>query len=662
MNLYPFRQITEAAPPGAGVKKVYERRATLEQAIEAAKQALLGWRNPEGYWCAEFEADCTIPSEYILMMHFMDEVDESIERKIANYLRAKFDSGCHGWTLYPGGAFDMSATVKAYFALKLAGDDPTEPHMQQAREAVLERGGAVFANVFTHITLALFEQIPWRAVPFIPVEIMLLPNWFPFHIRKVSYWSRTVMVPLFVLCTLKPKAVNPSGIGIRELFTTAPEDEQRWFPRRSWLNRLFLGLDWVGRGIEPLVPNFVRQLALKRAEDFVVERMNGDHGLGGIFPAMVNAHEMFRVLGYTSDHEYRRQSKEALSRFLVVKPDEAYCQPCVSPVWDTGLASLALQSADERKTRAEVLESLDWLAARQLLDEPGDWQWNRPDLPGGGWAFEFRNDHYPDIDDTPVVAWAMLQSGEPRFANAIERAAVWIEGMQSSNGGWASFDVDNTYYYLNEIPFADHGALLDPPTADVTARCISFLSLYDRERFAACIERGLAFLRAEQEQDGPWFGRWGTNYIYGTWSVLVALELAGEDRGSACIQRAVSWLEGTQRSDGGWGESNDSYEADMERAAPGHSTTFQTAWAVLALMAAGQQGESVRHGIEYLRDRQTAGGDWEDDDFTAPGFPRVFYLKYHGYTSYFPLWALADFRERTRAGDGADGPVAPVAS
>lgn len=621
---------------------VAARVSPLDEAIERGAEALRRDQSADGYWCYEFEADCTIPAEYVLMLHFMGEPDAELESRIATYLR---DKQCldGGWSLYPGGVSDVSCAVKAYYALKIVGDDPDAEHMCLAREYILSQGGAAHANVFTRITLALFAQVPWRAVPFIPAEIMLLPEWFPFHIRKVAYWSRTVMVPLFVLCTLKPRAENPRGVHIRELFVVPPEDEQNYFVPRSRLNRVFFFLDRMGRLIEPLVPGFVRRRAIARARNWFVERLNGVDGLGAIFPAMVNAHEALKTLGYAADHPWRVQTREALSRLLVVKDEHAYCQPCVSPVWDSGLACLALQACEGRGDPPEVFEALDWLKERQLLDAPGDWQWNRPQLRGGGWAFEFANDHYPDIDDTPVVGWAMLDSGDARYDEAVARAAEWIEGMQSSCGGWASFDVDNTYQYLNEIPFADHGALLDPPTADVTARCVTFLSLRDRERHAPCIERGLAYLRAAQEPDGSWFGRWGTNYIYGTWSVLVAMDAAGVPHTDQALRRAVAWIKSRQRADGGWGEDNGSYIEQAGTAA--RSTSFQTAWAVLALMSAGEvAAPQTRRGIAFLLERQLDHGLWFDPEFTAPGFPRVFYLKYHGYSRYFPLWALARYR------------------
>jgi squalene-hopene/tetraprenyl-beta-curcumene cyclase len=616
----------------------------LASSIARAVDALRAEQFAQGYWSYEFEADCSIPAEYILMMHFMDEVDAELERKIAVYLRSK-QGRDDGWALYPGGELNLSATVKVYYALKLAGDSPDASHMARARAAILACGGPVNANVFTKIALALFDQIPWRGVPFIPVEIMLLPRWFPFHISKVSYWSRTVMVPLFVLCTLKPSAANPRKVDVRELFTTPPEEERHYFPVRSILNRVFLILDRMGRGLHRLVPHFIRERAVKRAESWVIERLNGTDGLGAIFPAMVNAHEMLSILGYDPDHPYRVMTREALRRLVVEKADHAYCQPCVSPVWDTGLACLALQEADERSDHASVLRGLDWLQPRQLLDAVGDWSDRRPGVRGGGWPFQFGNDHYPDIDDTPVIAWSMLESGQDRYQESIERAAEWICGMQSRNGGYGSFDADNTHYYLNEIPCADHGALLDPPTSDVTARCVAFLSKLDRARFRDTIDRALVFLYREQESDGSWFGRWGANYTYGTWSVLVAMEAAGENLRAPSIRRAVSWLESVQRPDGGWGEDNYSYFDPSEAGQGAVSTAYQTAWALLGLLAAGEvRCDAVRRGVAYLQHSQGADGLWQDDSFTCPGFPRVFYLKYHGYTRYFPLWALARYR------------------
>jgi squalene-hopene/tetraprenyl-beta-curcumene cyclase len=631
-----------AIDPGYALRETLPER--VADATQRARRALLGNQSPDAYWCFELEADCTIPAEYILMCHFMDEMDEELEARIANYLRAmQADHG--GWPLYKGGEFELSCSVKVYYALKLAGDDINAPHMVRAREAILARDGAAHCNVFTRITLALFGQIPWRGVPFVPVEMMLLPRWFFFHISKVSYWSRTVMVPLSVLCSLKARAKNPKGVHIRELFSTPPEKESHYSQVRSKLNMLFLALEATGRRLEHLVPNWIRRQAVKKAEAWFVERLNGTEGLGGIFPAMVNAHEALGILGYPADHPYRVITAKALRRLVVERGDMAYCQPCTSPVWDTALAAMAVREASGTISRTDTIRAMDWLRDRQLLDEPGDWRDSRRNLRGGGWPFQFSNDHYPDLDDTAVVAWAMLDVDGPRYLQSVERAAEWICGMQSKNGGFAAFDVDNTHYYLNEIPFADHGALLDPPTSDVTARCVALLAKLDPIRFEQEIHAALRFLYNEQEPEGCWFGRWGTNYIYGTWSVLVALEIAGEPLDHPAIRRGVEWFKRTQRPDGGWGESNDSY-LDQTRAGRGDtSTSFQTAWALLGLMAAGEAGSNaVRRGVDYLLMTQRADGLWDDDEYTAPGFPRVFYLKYHGYSRYFPLWALARYR------------------
>lgn len=618
----------------------------IEKAIVAAREALLAHQHVDGYWCFELEADCTIPAEYIMMMHYTGEFEAPLELKLACYIRDhQLKEG--GWPLYYGGDMDISCSVKAYFALKLAGDDPEAAHMRRARKAILDHGGAVNANVFTHIALALFGEIPWSGVPFMPPEILLLPRWFPFHLSKVSYWSRTVMVPLFVLSAFKPRARNPRDIHIRELFATDPYLETNYFKARSRLNRLFITLDALGRRMESFVPRSIRNKSLHRAAEWFIARLNGEHGLGAIFPAMVNAYEALELLGYAADHPDRRRVREGLRNLVVERADRAYCQPCLSPVWDTALACLALQEADYGSSCAQVHLALDWLKARQLLDTPGDWSEQHPDLPGGGWPFQFRNDHYPDLDDTAIVAWAMQRASDPqRYGVSIQRATAWLIGMQSSNGGFAAFDSDNTRYYLNEIPFADHGALLDPPTSDVTARVVTLLGSLDEEvRDRGALERAVGFLRQEQETDGPWYGRWGTNYIYGTWSVLTALEQAGYAPNLPWIRKAVSWLKDIQRNDGGWGESNDTYLERGEGRQAYDSTPFQTAWAVLALLAAGEyQSPAVRRGVEYLLREQYPDGLWRCPWFTAPGFPRVFYLKYHGYDAYFPLMALARYR------------------
>ena len=621
----------------------------LDTAVSDAVQALLRLQQDEGSWCWELESDCTIPAEYILMNHFTGEVEEALESAIATRLRAS-QAEHGGWPLYYGGAFDLSCSVKAYYALKLCGDEPNAPHMRRARTAILAHGGAVRCNVFTRITLALFRQIPWRGVPFIPVEHILLPRWFPFHISKISYWSRTVLVPLAVLCSCKPAAVNPRRLGIPELFRVPPSQERTYFQAKGLLDHLFLAWDHIARRFEPLIPKALRARALRASADWILPRLNGKHGLGGIFPAMVNTYEALPLLGYPSDHPYRKQTREAIRNLLIRHPDGSVsCQPCVSPVWDTALAGLALAAVDPETYRIPLVRAMDWLRTQQLLDEPGDWREKHPKLAGGGWSFQFGNDYYPDLDDTPMVTWAMQETDAKRYKDSIERAAEWVRGMQSKNGGYGSFDSDNNCYYLNHIPFADHGALLDPPTSDVTARCLILLRRAPGPGRAAAASRALSYLWREQEKDGSWFGRWGTNYIYGSFSVLSALEQAGISPQDPRVRRTVDWLKKIQHPDGSWGESNDSYLRSGPPTCPGSGTPFQTAWALLGLMATDEtHSEAVHRGIQYLLNTQQKDALWHSKEFTAPGFPRVFYLHYHGYNKYFPLWALGRYRHLVR--------------
>ena len=616
----------------------------LDSSIKSAKNKLHEQQHNDGHWVYELEADCTIPAEYILMNHFADEIDDKIEEKIAAYLRAQQNEE-GGWSLYTGGNFDLSCSVKTYFALKLIGDDQHEEYMVRAKKMILNHGGAAHCNVFTRITMALFGQVPWRAIPFIPAEVIILPKWFPFHINKVSYWSRTVMVPLFILCTLKPSAANPRGIDIRELFITPPEDEQNYFKVTTPLKRVFLILDHIGRLAEKLVPAFIRRYSIRKCEQWFLERMNGKYGIGGIFPAMVNVYESLVVLGYSKNTPERKLARQAIDALLTQRGNTMYCQPCVSPIWDTALVSQALIETEYKQhVSTEIETGLNWLKEQQLSNEPGDWRIQKPELSGGGWAFQYSNYYYPDLDDTSMVAWAMHRTNNKSYSEPIQRAANWVAGMQSRGGGFSSFDINNTHFYLNEIPSADHGALLDPPTADVTGRAIVLLSLTDKKIYEKNIKDGINYIKSEQEEDGSWFGRWGTNYIYGTWSVLVALEIAGEDPQQPYIRKAVEYFQHTQNSDGGWGESNDSYYPPKHHR-PFKSTAFQTAWGLLSLLAVGEaKSIVVKKGVNYLLGNQLSNGQWYDDSYTAPGFPRVFYLKYHGYSKYFPLWALARYR------------------
>lgn len=629
----------------------------LRQAIESASDALLSLQNESGDWCFELESDATIPAEYILMMHFVDEIDDELQAAMAIYLRSIQRRDGHGaWDQYYDGALDVSASVKAYFALKAAGDDPNAPHMEQARRAILAAGGAAKSNVFTRILLATFEQVPWSATPFVPVELVLLPDWFPVHLNKMAYWARSTMVPLTVLCSLRAKAVNPRGISVRELFVTPPEEERNYFSNKGFVRKAFLAIDKVGRLIEPLIPESTRRRAIEYAQEWCAQRANGEDGLGGIFPPMVYWYEMMAVLGVPKNDPMRQTCLASIRKLLVRRPDgSAYCQPCLSPVWDTAWSVMALQHADDsERTQQAVQKAYDWLESLQVTDLRGDWGEAVPyAVPPGGWAFQYWNAYYPDIDDTAVVA-AMLASrgrriGQPdRYQKQVQLAIEWMLGLQSKNGGFGAFDANCDREYLNMIPFADHGALLDPPTEDVSGRVLLCLGLSGmREQYRTEIQRCITYLRGKQRPDGAWWGRWGSNYIYGTWSVLAGLALVGEDVTQPYIRKAVEWLKSRQNADGGWGETNDSYlDPSLAGTNKGDSSPDRTSWALLGLFAVGEgRSPEVRRGIEYLLRQQRQNGLWSHPSHNAPGFPRVYYLKYHGYTAFFPLWALTKYRQ-----------------
>jgi len=644
------------------VNKSASSREVLDSSIASATHALLVCQQSDGHWVFELEADSTIPAEYILLRHYLGEpVDAVLEVKIGNYLRRV--QGAHGgWPLVHDGAFDMSASVKAYFALKLIGDSIDAPHMLRAREAIRSRGGAIHSNVFTRFTLATFGVVTWRAVPVLPIEIMLLPFWSPFHINKISYWARTTMVPLMVIAALKPRARNPKGVGIDELFlqdprsigmtAKAPHQSMAWF-------MLFRSLDAILRVIEPFFPEKLRQRAIDAALAFIEERLNGEDGMGAIYPPMANIVMMYDALGKDENYPPRAMTRRGLDKLLVIAEDEAYCQPCVSPIWDTTLTCHALIEAGSAGAVPAAKQGLDWLIPKQVLDVKGDWAVKQPEVRPGGWAFQYNNAHYPDLDDTAVVVMSMdrmrREHGVQGYDAAIDRGREWIEGMQSDDGGWAAFDVNNLEYYLNNIPFSDHGALLDPPTEDVTARCVSMLAQLG-DKNSKVVAAGVAYLRRTQHPEGSWYGRWGMNFIYGTWSVLCALNAAGIGHTDPMIRKAADWLTSIQNPDGGWGEDAVSYRLDYKGWEAVHSTASQTAWALLGLMAAGEVDHpAVARGVEYLIATQNQKGLWDEQRFTATGFPRVFYLRYHGYPKFFPLWALARYRNLRNTNSRAVG-------
>jgi squalene-hopene/tetraprenyl-beta-curcumene cyclase len=627
----------------------------LDRAIVSAAEALAARQKPDGHWVFELEADATIPAEYVLLRHYLGEPDDlELERRIGVYLR-RIQGEHGGWSLFHAGAFDVSASVKAYFALKMIGDAPEAAHMRRAREAILAHGGARATNVFTRFQLALYGEAPWSDVPTLPVELIVLPRWFPIHLSKMSYWARTVIVPLLVLQALRPRARNARGVGVNELYEGAVRVKRRskaantkWF--WTWF---FTGLDAALKGVDPLWPKGLRKHAIDRCLAFTTERLNGEDGLGAIYPAMANSVMMFDALGYPPDHPDRAIARKAVENLLVLGDEETYCQPCVSPVWDTALAIHAMMETGEAADLERARRALDWLKPRQVLEVKGDWADERPDVRPGGWAFQYNNAHYPDLDDTAVVVMAMDRarraSGEEGFDPAIDRATEWVKGLQSRNGGWAAFDADNTYSYLNNIPFADHGALLDPPTEDVTGRCLGMLAQLGDKPDAPQMRAALDYLERVQGPDGSFFGRWGVNYVYGTWSVLCALNAAGFDASSPMVRRAAGWLKTIQNPDDGWGEDCESYRLDYKGYQPAPSVASQTAWALLGLMAAGlAEDPAVARGAAWLMERQGADGFWDEPWHTGGGFPRVFYLRYHGYSKFFPLWALARYRNLLR--------------
>jgi squalene-hopene/tetraprenyl-beta-curcumene cyclase len=626
----------------------------LDEAIGRAQAHLLAMQAPDGHWVGQLESDSTITSEQLLLGHLLGQVKRDREQQMVRYLRRR-QVADGGWNLYEGAPADLSATIKAYFAMKMAGVDVADPAMVVARERIRAMGGPTRANVFTKILLALFGEYDWNGVPTMPVEIMLLPPpFFLFNIYEVSYWSRCVIVPLLIIMDRKPITWLPPERALDELWPVPREQASLRFPRRpqpfSWTGlfwkSFFIGVDDGLKIWERFSPRPLRKRAVETARQWLEERLAVPGGLGGIYPAMANSILALRVLGYPEDHPLILGQLKEIEALAVVEGDECHYQPCPSPVWDTALAMNALVETGLASDHPALQRAAEWLLAHQVL-VPGDWQVKRPHVQPGGWAFQYDNPFYPDLDDTAVVLMALekVRGIDPeRTRPARERGLGWFLGMQGQDGGWASFDADNNRLYLNNIPFADHGALLDPSTEDLTGRGLELLGTLGHGPDFEPVERALDFIRHSQRHDGPWYGRWGVNYIYGTWSVLRGLGAIGVDPRHEYVQRAVRWLLRRQNEDGGWGETCESY-VRVDLAGRGPSIPSQTAWALLAMLAVGTtQGPGVERGVEYLLRTQRPDGSWEDPYWNGTGFPRVFYLKYHLYAQYFPLWALGVYR------------------
>ena len=611
----------------------------IENIINHCKKKLLNDQKKDGHWIYELEADTTIPSEYILMNHFLGIKEVSLERKLATYIKKEQNSD-GGWPLFWNGESNISTSVKAYYALKLAGEKSSSIHMTKAKKKIHDLGGIDDCNVFTKISLALFGQISWKKIPIMPVEIMSLPNWFPFHINKISYWSRTVVVPLLIILDKKPEAKNIKKINIEELFVNGRKLNTNYGKESFFYFYLFSFIDKVLKITEPFFPKKSKKKSIDKAKKFILNRLNGMHGLGAIFPAMSNCTIALYLLGLTKEYNI---SLNGVRNLITHKKNFSYCQPCFSPVWDTSLNGISLLESGLTLKNTSIQKACKWLEKKQILEIKGDWIANNKNLLPGGWAFQYENDFYPDVDDTAVAVMFLDRAGYQN-KKKIKKACNWIVGMQSENGGWGAFDKNNTYYYLNNIPFADHGALLDPPTADVTARCVSMLSQINKKNYKNIIQKGVEFLKNEQESDGSWFGRWGANYIYGTWSVLHALKAAGEDMNANYIKKAISWIKNKQNKDGGWGEDCATYWKEKKNMPSIKSMPSQTSWAILTLLITEKINEiSIEKGVKFLKKNFDKKKLWTDHHFNAVGFPKVFYITYHGYAKYFTNLALSRY-------------------
>lgn len=674
-------------------------------AVDQAARWLLQRQHPEGYWCGELEGDTILESEYLLLLAWMGRLDNPVVAQCAETIRRQQLPG-GGWAMYPGGPLEVSGSVKAYWVLKLAGDSPDLPHMKLAREAILAAGGAERVNSFTRYYMALLGIISYRQVPAVPPEIMLLPRWCPFNIYEMSAWSRTILVPLSLLWAFQPKTKLPAEHRIDELFLdspsrlpiTMPKSDQvddlkartlvPWHAVFQWIDRIWKGIEAVG--IKPL-----RARAVRLAADWMIRRFENSDGLGAIFPPIIWSVIALRCLGEDEDSPTVVAALNELEKLTIREGATARLEPCRSPVWDTAISVNALREAGVPAAHAAVERAVDWLLAKEVRSR-GDWAVNHPGIEPGGWYFEFHNEFYPDVDDTIMVTMALSrclgpdradnsdsrqlvaelldkegdlrvilagQTEDPlrvvsladraqRILAAIRRGVRWTCGMQCRDGGWAAFDSDNDREVLTRVPFADHNAMIDPPTADITARVLEMFGRLGHDRRDPGLEKAIQFVWQGQEPDGSWYGRWGVNYIYGTWQVLVGLREIGIPATDPRLQAGARWLIEKQQANGGWGETPRSYDEPQLRGT-GPVTASQTAWAVMGLIAAGlAESEAVRRGIEFLCRSQTEEGTWNEPWFTGTGFPRVFYLRYHLYRHYFPLMALGRYLRQTRQQTG----------
>jgi len=626
-------------------------------AIHRAQQNLLRLQHPDGYWCGELMVDSTLCSDYILYMHWSGKLDAVLQDKCVAHIRRR-QLGDGGWNIYEGGPSEINATVKAYFALKLAGNSADAPWMREARAAALRLGGIPRMNTYAKLYLALLGQFPWKYLPAIPVELILLPDWFFFNIYEVSSWSRAMLMPLAILNHLKPTRQLPAEKHLHELYPAGLEHTDLSLPRNEKffsLGNFFISATELFRIFESPGMSFLRDNALEKAKAWMMERMGeGSDGLAAVFPAMLNSIIALRALGFPDDDPLLQKAVNDFEGLFVDDPEDFRIQPCLSPVWDTAINMVSLLESGLDPMSEPVQRAATWMYGKEVRIR-ADWSRKNPHPIASGWAFEFNNVYYPDTDDTAMVLIALRMAGSrteedaARYQQLFQRALDWLLSFQCRDGGWAAFDRDVTKHWLEDVPFADHNAILDPTCSDLTGRTLELLGYIGVDGHCRRVQRAVQYLKETQEEDGSWYGRWGVNYIYGTWQVLRGLRAIGVDMKQDWLVRAREWLESCQNDDGGWGETCASYDDPMLKG-KGPSTASQTSWAVMGLCAAGAvHSKAVLRGIDFLVHRQNRDGSWSEAETTGTGFPKVFYLKYDMYRNNFPLLALATY-ENYRSG------------
>ena len=645
-NIDKLQQFVEPSNTSLNFKE-----EALDQSIERSRNFLLSIQNGEGYWVDELEANVTISAEYIFFMHFTDRLDLVKQDKVVKYLlHQQREDG--SWPLFYGGLCDINSTVESYMALKMAGLPAEQEEMVRARQAIFFNGGIKNTRVFTKMFLAMFGQVSWDDCPAVPAEIILLPNWFPFNIYEISSWSRGTVVPLSIVRSFKPVKELPKGHDVQELFTEKDlnlDFKPNGLPLTKWRNT-FIYLDRFIKILGKFSWKPFRKKALNTAEKWILEHQEDQGDFAGIQPAMFNALLALHLLGYDKNHPACVKGMEAVDRFMLEKDGQLWMQACVSPLWDTAICANALLDSGLPNDDPALVKAGEWIVSKQVIKR-GDWQVKNPDAEPGGWAFEFYNELYPDTDDTAEILLFLnrVRLTDNRWKlSECERAMNWMLSMQSKDGGWGAFDLNNDKQVLNEVPFADHKALLDPPTVDVTSRILWMLAKWGFKKEHPQVQRAIEFVKQRQEIDGCWFGRWGVNYIYGTFLALNGLCAIGENMKTPFIRQAVRWLEDHQNEDGGWGETCQSYKEPSLRGR-GQSTASQTAWALMGLIAADEaQTLAAEHGARYLIETQKEAGDfsgsWWENEFTGTGFPIHFFIKYHMYQHFFPLMALSRYR------------------